>query len=236
MVGVNSDRFRDANPIYAGLSNNELADHINSELKAWLWPKTAHTEFGGKTYEVTYFYNPGTTADADGVLNINPYAAYDLIDRSWTVRPPELPADPRKLYPKSWWEQVDREADQARGIISRYNNARARATRMAAGSPGHVNALTEMRLATAQAHGLFDSIHTGRKSAFAAGGQGYGDFANFRWQAAKANGIGPALAAISDVARTAVSDASTALYGGPVEGAETALTKALLWTQAKGMS
>ncbi|GAA2321843.1 hypothetical protein GCM10010149_88660 [Nonomuraea roseoviolacea subsp. roseoviolacea] len=154
----------------------------------------------------------------------------------WTIRPPELPADPRTLYPKDWWDAADREAEQARKIIARYNQARERAASYTtASSPGRVNAVTEMRLAASQASALFDEIHLGRRSAFAPGGQGYGDFANFRWQASKQSGIGPALAEIANTVRGAVAEASTALYGGPVDDAKTATTKALIWTQARGM-
>ncbi|MEV4575974.1 hypothetical protein AB0K16_22280 [Nonomuraea jabiensis] len=235
MIGISADDFRDSNPIYAALSNAELADHINSELRAWLWPTTAHTQIGAGVYEVTYYWNAAATADPYGVENIHPYAAYDLMSLTWRVRPPRLPADPRTLYPADWWEQIDREAETARGIISRYNKASQRAATMQSGSPGHVSALTEVRLATSQAAALFEDIHKGRQAAFGPGGKGYSDWANFRWQAHKASGIGPALADIANVSRSAMAEASTALYGGPVKDANSALTDALMWTRARGI-
>ncbi|MFI6495954.1 hypothetical protein [Nonomuraea typhae] len=234
MVGIDAAEFRASNPIYGALSNAELADHINGELKAWLWPSTAETEFGGKIFEVTYYWNQRCTADPYGVENIHPYAAYDLISLSWAIRPPKLPVNPRKLYPREWWQAADSEADTARRIISRYNAARERAAVVPSGSPGQINALTAMRLAASQAADLFDSIHTGRKAAFGPGGSGYGDWANFRWQAHKQDGTVMALAEIVNVSRAAVADASMALYGGPVESASVALPKALMWANQGG--
>lgn len=235
MIGIDPIAFRSANPTYAALSNRELADHINAELKSWLWPKTAQKVIGTSVYEVTYYWNEAARATETGILAIRPYAAYDLMSLTWTVRPPELPADPRTLYPQEWWDAVDREAAGARTLISRYNAARARVGRMREGSPGYVNAVTEMRLTASQAAAMFDELHRGRKAAFGPGGKGYADWSNFRWQAHKNSGIGPALARIANISRGAVSKASTALYGGPVKSADSALTDALLWTHARGM-
>ncbi|MFD9947193.1 hypothetical protein ACFWYW_23905 [Nonomuraea sp. NPDC059023] len=230
MVGINPLRFRQLQPEQAALSEPELADFINSLLRAELWPQTARTHLGGKVFELTYYWNPATTNAPGGVTAIHPYAAYDLTADTWTVRPPRLPADPRTLYPADWWAQVDREAATARDIIARYNAARGTAQSTPIASPGHTNAMTALHLAVDQASHLFDDIHTGRHQAFGPGGHGYGDFANFRWQAAKASGIGPALAEIAAVGRQAALDTQRHLYGQPLAEASTARLQALLWS------
>ncbi|MGW0061414.1 hypothetical protein ACWDTT_15990 [Streptosporangium sandarakinum] len=233
MAGIDVIAFRQFNAPLAGLSDAELADHINTDLKANLWPATAATRLGSKTYEITYYWNPGCGSDPRGVLAIHPYAAYDLNGDAWTVRPPKLPSDPRTLYPASWWAASRAEAERARTIISRYNSARHAAATTT--GPGKANALAQLRLAAAQASELFDDIHLGRRAAFGPGGQGYSDQANFRWQQAKAAGYGPALAEIAAVARSGREAAEVALYGKRIESASAARVKALLWAN-RGIS
>ncbi|MDP9870402.1 MULTISPECIES: hypothetical protein [Streptosporangium] len=235
MVGITAAVFRQHNPGYGAYTDAELADHINGELKTALWPATASTTFASKTFELTFFWNPACSADLGGVRNINPYAAYDLTAGAWTIRPPQLPANPRSLYPREWWQQIDRQADVAREILARFNNAHARLAGALPGSPGETNASTELRLAAAQAAALFDDIHLGRKAAFGPGGSGYGDYANFRWQAFKANGVGPALAEAAAVARSAHKAAELGLYGQSIADHKTALREALSWTSARGV-
>ncbi|MEV4454428.1 hypothetical protein [Microbispora sp. NPDC049633] len=227
MVGVDPVTFRRSNPTMAGLSNAELADWINAELKRSLWPTTAETRFGGKTYELTFYWNVDTDASPGGVKAIHPYAAYDVTGNTWTIRPPQLPADPHSLYPAEWWKQINAEAQRANTIIGRYNDARHRAASTT--GPGHVNAMTELRIAASQAAALFDDIHKGRQAAFGPDGAGYGDWANFRWQAHKSLGTGPALAEITSVARSGRQEADVATYGSQVEDAAQARVKALLW-------
>jgi len=227
MVGIDPVDFRRTNPTMAGLSDVELADYINADLRQHLWPATAATTIGRKVYEVTYFWNPGVGADPGDVRAINPYAAYDIIDNSWVVRPPKLPANPRTLYPAEWWQRIDAEAQLARQIIDRYNAARHEAATLT--GPRQINALTQMRLAAAQALALWDDIHTGRKAAFGPGGAGYGDWNNFRWQAFKDNGLGPALAEIAKVARSGQEATEAALYGQRIASVEQARIRALLW-------
>jgi hypothetical protein len=85
-----------------------------------------------------------------------------------------------------------------------------------------------LRQVTDTARALLDSIHTGRREAFGPQGNGYSDWHNFRWQAAKRAGTVQALHAIVQAGHQAREAEETALYGGPIAGASEALTRAAL--------
>ena len=75
---------------------------------------------------------------------------------------------------------------------------------------------------------LFDDIHQGRTAAFGEQGSGYSDWHNFRWQHGKETG---AIGALRDIIKSAraSSDANDIdLYGGPIDGPQTILTRDIL--------
>jgi hypothetical protein len=217
LIGVDFSRFVHANPDYAGLDEYQMADHFDAELKAELWPWTVNTEFNGQKYEVTYFVN----ADAEDIETIHPYAAYNLSTDTWTVRPPDLPADPRRLYPDSYWKAVDQEKQTVAKLVDRYNSL--------VSLPRTENNTTALKLLASQAHTMFDDIHLGRTRAFAPGGEGYSDYHNFRWQVHKGAGTAQALLGIAAVDRQAIQEHDKALYGAPIASAHEALARAALW-------
>lgn len=221
LIGVDFPGFYRSNPEYVGLSEAELADIFNSDFHRELWPTTAN--WNG--FEVTFYVNPNST----DIRDINPYAAYNVSAGEWTVRPPLLPEDPRSLYPKEYWDAVGAETKAAHGIIERYSMLSAQAQTMAPGTPGWTNSLHAQELVVSQAKALFDSIHVGRKAAFAPGGSGYGDYYNFRWQAHKEAGT---VQALNDLARrhdTANEQYDEARYGTTLGSAHASLTAAALW-------
>lgn len=238
LIGVDFPEFYRFNREYVGLSENELADIFNSDFKENLWVNTSETHIGvtGKpngddvgdfsgVFEVTFYVNPRST----DIRDINPYAAYNLTTNKWTVRPPELPDNPETLYPKEYWDYVHDERRLANSLISRYNHLSSTLDVHQPGSPGFTNNLSQMGLIVDQAKALFDDIHLGRKQAFNAGGKGYGDFYNFRWQAHKRFGTVQALNSLGRAKRAAKDAQETALYGKPIDSAEKALTTAALW-------
>ncbi len=227
LFGVDFPKFYASNPTYQGISESEFADLLNSDLRTNLWPRTAQTDFHGQTYEVTYFLNPGTTSHS--IAAIHPYAAYNLTADRWDIRPPELPADPRKLYAKEWWDTIDAEKDHARALVSRYNTLRSQAVNLHPNSAAWKNTLSSQKLVVEQAKTLFDDIHLGRHQAFGAGGKGYGDYYNFRWQAHKESGTVQALNTLAQMDTEARKEEQTELYGAPLDDAATALAKAALW-------
>lgn len=240
LVGVDFDKFRMANPDYSAFSEYEMADHFNTELKTELWPRTADTVIGNSGdvngtslgdlsghFEVTFYVNP----NASDIREIHPYAAYDLTSNHWTVKPPVLPAHPMDLYPKQFWQAVDRERKTATGMISRYNGYTRQLKAMQPGSPGWLNTMHQMSLTVDQAKALFDDIHLGRKNAFSPNGGGYGDWYNFRWQAHKQDGTLAALNALAGAAHDARIQHETETYGAPLDDAHTALEKAEFWNR-----
>ncbi|TKK84645.1 hypothetical protein FDA94_28870 [Herbidospora galbida] len=209
LLGADWVQLRKLNPVFSDMDNADIATVINTELRDHLWPQTALTRFHGQSYEVTYYLNQNST----DIRTIHPYAAYDLISDTWTVRPPKLPHDPAKLYPADWRSQIVREQRFAQDVVDRYNTAATQASRAVPGSGAWTNALSIAKLAVAQAESLYEGIHLGRRNAFAEGGQGYGDWHNYRWQSHKANGVVGALQKITKIGADANAMYQRNVYG-----------------------
>lgn len=198
LIGVSFKKFSAANPKYKDIPEESVAEWLNQEMKAHLWPKTDHKDFGGQVYEITFYWNPGVESD---ITVISPYAAYDVLADKWKVRPPQLPADPSSLYPKSFFTGAENDLKQATAVYTAYYQN--------GGSPRYAEL----------AKGLLEGIHGGRKAAFEAGGKGYGAWENFRWQKAKLNGI---IAGLTEVVKHSQGE------GPKPEGTDILLTRAML--------
>lgn len=225
LFGVDMTELVLANSGLYGIPESAVAQWANDTLKKLVWPHTAGTRFGQRTYEVTFYWNPGTH---DRIENINPYAAYDIKGDAWAVPPPELPHDPRSLYPAEWYQAAGRDVTAAETIIQRHGNLARQLASTSPGSPHGRNAGAELVRVRAAARALFDEIHLGRRAAFGEQGHGYSDWANFRWQHAKATGVVPALRKLTDDAREASDAEDKKLYGGPVDGPDTILTREMM--------
>lgn len=225
LLGVDWPALRRANPRYLDLSNAEIATDINNQLRNELWPRTALTRFGSGVYEVTYFLNANST----DIRTIHPYAAYNLITGTWTVRPPKLPKNPENRYPTEWKSAILTESKTAGQIIDRYNSAFATAQTAAPGGGAWTNAMAIASLAADQAAALYDSIHLGRREAFGEFGSGYGDYHNYRWQSHKRNGVASALHQIVSTRDQAGAAAQRAIYGHTLTDPEQSRIRALLW-------
>lgn len=227
LIGVDFPMFFRFNDNYLGMSELDMADIFNSGLKHGLWTQTAHTNLNGQTYEVTFYVNP-RSAD---IRDIHPYAAYDLTNDSWTVRPPDAAATSHADVPKEYWDTVNDERRYAESVVSRYNILATQARTQPAQSPGWHNTMRQVEIAVAQANTLFSDIHLGRKQAFSPGGSGYADFYNFRWQAHKQAGTVQALHDVAVAHVTAREAADTETYGRPVDAADVALRRAAMWNR-----
>lgn len=179
LFGVDLPGFLTDNPQFPRLSEREVAEYTDQMLKAKSWPKTRNVSIGGskKHYEITFYWNPGMGTD---IRAIHPYAAYDLIQDRWDIKPPVLPQDPRELYPPEWFDFTDTDFENAQNVEHLYWNT---------GPSGRVHGAN-------MARALWRDIHEGRKAAFSDIGAGYGDFHNFRWQRAKETGAAEILRAI----------------------------------------
>lgn len=209
LIGVDFNKFRQANPQFQGFSDVLMAAQLNKEMHDQLWPTTATHEFAGRPYEVTFYINPG----AQDIRSISPYAAYDVTHGRWTVKPIELPADwgPGSL-PKDWLEKFDRDTAYGRALVERYNEQADKINQTPVGSPRWRNATVALSGTINEALALFDEIHLGRKAAFLGGGKGFLGFENARWQAGKGSGIIDALRGIKAVHDAAHREAGESLY------------------------
>lgn len=223
LYGVDLANFVQANPLWRWTSEDQLASMLNKFVKEHLWSETAQTRFGNRTYEVTYYLNPGVQRD---ITVIHPYAAYNLTTNSWDVRPPVLPDNPAQNYPKEWYDAADRDRAFAQSLTGRYNYLVRAMGSMQPNSPGWHNNGSMLELTVSQAQQLFQDIHQGRREAFSEQGHGYGDFHNFRWQEAKKNGVVESLAQITQVGESARTAEETKKYGAPITSADELLSRA----------
>jgi hypothetical protein len=180
LIGIDYRSFRSSNTQFTGLSDKEIAQMLNEGFREELHPITG--EFLG-SFELTFYVNVRSN-----IVDIKPYAAYSLTDDSWTVTPENLRLD---ISP-TWNSAIENDRLQAIDILTRYQNAKDR-YEQAGNDALRANARSEMRIAMSQGAGLYESVHQGRTSAFSPMGEGYGDFANYRWQAGKSSGVIQAL-------------------------------------------
>lgn len=189
LFGVDYDMFISSNPDYQWMERHEIVQAVDYDLKANLWPSTAYTgfEFNGftKYYELTFFLNDYVTADTGSIVNIHPYAAYDLTHDSWTVKPSKHTARIDDVYE----QHVTANNVLAGQLAESYETLSRQLSSENISSPRYVNALRQRDLVVYQIRQLFDSIHLGRKAAFTGQGEGYSDFYNYQWQAAKRDGL-----------------------------------------------
>lgn len=207
LIGVDWERFFADNPAFANLTPQEAADLVNAELKAHLWPKTSRTLISGYPFEMTFYINPL----GEHIEDIGAYAAYNLTADRWDIEPPDLPQDPRTLFTDTDWQAADEDRRTAAALRDATDRALAAARRSRPGTPAWADAISELRRTASRAAAFFDDIHLGRHAAFAPGGRGFLDPANFRWQSAKLSGVAQELAQIKrlDVELTATQRPDT---------------------------
>jgi hypothetical protein len=176
LIGVDFTQFRQANPEYRGLTDKEIAEQLNEEFYTDLQPRTE--DWNG--FELTFYVNPAAT----DIRSINPYAAYDLKYNEWTVVP-----DPNQKAPSNTeWDKVASNDKATADQVSVRFSAAVDDLRSSTSEAVRRNAETRLTTAAAQGNALYNEIHTNRSIAFSPGGQGYGDFHNYRWQAGKSSG------------------------------------------------
>jgi hypothetical protein len=111
-------------------------------------------------------------------------------------------------------------------ILERYSSALANigtATTAAA----RINAEAALKLAVQQGAALFEDIHKGRSSAFSPSGQGYADYANYRWQAGKQEGTVQALKQLKELATQTRQEFESQTYGMELPDAKLLIRRAI---------
>jgi len=185
LIGVDYAAFYRFNPDYQGNSEHALAHHFNQQMHDQLWNSTDHTRINGSTYELTFYVNPGGT----DIRDINPYAAYDVSHDLWTVHPVAVP----KGFSEQYFRADERAAvsgdtRRAADILATFEKYRQQLVDVHPHDPRYRNVAAALHQSVREGADLFDVIHNGRHAAFAPGGKGYFDFANYRWQGGKASG------------------------------------------------
>jgi len=214
LIGVDYQRFRQANLEYKGYSDKEIASLFNEHFREHLHPKTNNFL---NAFELTFYVNVQSN-----ILNIKPYAAYSLTSDDWTVQP-EIKAPPSN---KAWEQKVEKDKSITMEILSRYSSALT-AIGSATTDTARRNAESSLKLAVDQGAALFDDIHTGRKYAFSPFGAGYGDVHNYRWQAGKSSGIIQALKKLKEVSSQSRKQFEQQTYGMELPDANTLIRRAL---------
>lgn len=214
LVGIDYVSFRRNNTEYAGYSDAEIAGMFNEGFNANLMPHTRNWE----GYELTFYVN-----QQSNIIDINPYAAYDLTSDSWTVEPDTNPQPP---YSRAWEQSTNRDHQTAVELVGRYSNA-LNEVRSATNPAYRINAERKLELATDQASMFYDDIHAGRKLAFSPVGSGYSDFNNYRWQAGKQSGAIQALRTIKDLKTAAETQSQVETYGLELPDADTLIRRTL---------
>lgn len=221
IVGIDWPAFYQCNPQWAHTGIDQTTDHIDTELRQYLWPRTANTEIGGKTFELTYYVNQ----DASDIRNIHPYTAYNLSTDSWTVRPSrdtayEHPGEPQ------WAAYAESDLAAAQAIVFEVKHFTKLLS--TAKGPFWVNVIQDIAQGMDDAIRLLENIHFRRRDAFRPGGRGYWDFNNWRWQMAKMNGIVAVLVALEQVKQKATDAAQESLYGAPLAGPDELIMRAAM--------
>lgn len=176
LIGIDYARFRQSNTKFMGLSNQEVASMLNEGFREALHPIT--DKFLG-SFELTFYVNVQSN-----IVDIKPYAAYSLTDDNWTVTPS---MDTVQANP-AWLNAIENDRLLAIDILSKYVAAKNKYEE-ASNDAIKANARSEMRMSMSQGASLYNSIHTERSTAFSPSGEGYSDFANYRWQAGKQSGV-----------------------------------------------
>jgi hypothetical protein len=214
LIGVNYLMFRQTNPEYKALSDQQIADMFNEDFRKELAPLA--TNFLD-AYELTFYVNVRSD-----IKTIKPYAAYSLTNDDWTVQP-EMKKPPVN---RMWENVVGRDTNFTTEILERYTKALTEIG-SATTDTARRNAEATLKLAVEQGSALFEMIHQGRKTAFSPSGQGYADLANYRWQAGKAAGTVQALKKLKDIGSQGRKAFEEATYGMELPDASTLVRRAL---------
>jgi hypothetical protein len=214
LIGVNYLMFRQSNPEYKALSDQQIADMFNEDFSSALHPATGNFL---NAYELTFYVNVKSD-----IKSIKPYAAYSLTNDDWTVAP-DIRQQPVN---KMWDVKVSKDTSMVTDILSRYATA-LNALSSATTDTARRNAEAALKLAIDQGTALFEDIHHGRRYAFSPSGQGYSDAANYRWQSGKAAGTVQALKKLKDISSKGRKAFEESTYGMELPNASVLVRRAL---------
>lgn len=150
LIGINYPLFRDARPQDAALSDKEVDDRFNVQLRDDFNDDTWHPDFDpDEAWSRTGYVNH----DSWHIAKIHPYAAYDVTDGEWAVTPIHEPQG--HTFADSEWYYFEGFAEQARHALALTGSARTQACSR-----------------------LWEFVHSDRSRAFGPGGSGAFDYRN----------------------------------------------------------
>lgn len=152
LVGVDYIRFRGWNPVFQMLSDQEISEKMTDQMRHHLNDSNYTPPGSSDHYDQTWYQN----ISSYDIRAIRPYAAYNVSDDVWAVKPLEVPSDwSAESLPESFWDVSEAEANL-------------------------INVIAELPPVERQrvAEQVYDMIHEGRKAAFNKGGKSMFDFNN----------------------------------------------------------
>ncbi len=231
LLGIDYTEFVNANPVFSGMDRYDISYIINDDLRTNLWPNTSLVTFNRgdeRAYEITYYLNFDVEASDESITHIQPYAAYNLTENHWTTKPE---SNPVRDVPKEYEEQARRNRQNAEDLVAYYTHHREVLATTVPNSPSWHNSMSSMKNVVSQAQALFDQIHSNRRQAFDPHGEGYHDFYNYQWQAAKRDGIVQKLNQIAMAGSEAQQLRDIDTYGSPIEMETRRLVHAAVYSQ-----
>ncbi len=149
LVGVDYAAAR-GHSHFPGMTDEQIDSALNAAFRACFNNPDWHPDFGG-TWSLTAYVNP----QAYDIHAIKPYAAYDVSDMAWGVKPPHLPEHTLADFDPAVLAEARAIASEARAILK----------------------LPEP-LRTREATALWERLHAERRQAFSIEGEGWTDPGN----------------------------------------------------------
>jgi 8-oxo-dGTP diphosphatase len=178
---------------FEGMDAGQAATALNAAFRHCFNDPDWHPDFGG-TWSLTAYCNEFIGGSPGGITAIHPYAAYDVTDMTWAVKPPHLPDNSVASLHPAVVQMARAIAAEARAVLR-----------------------LDEPLRTREARSLWDRIHADRSAAFSEEGSGWADPGNIaeKWLAYAPHGL---LGKIRDLAmaRTA-AQVTGPLYHGSMQ-------------------
>jgi len=152
LIGVDYDKARELEPPLADLDDAAISDAMNTGLKLSYNASPWKAPFGGE-WDLTGYVN----ANSYDITRIKPYAAYNITDDVWAVRPPHLPDWSIDKFPEG--PSLLAEAEGYASVIEA------------------IDKMPEP-FRTQQGRALWEHLHSDRSRAFSDEGEGWMDPGN----------------------------------------------------------
>lgn len=213
LVAIDDIRFRESNPDYRGFSSHDISAELNDVFHSELMPHTVNW----KGYELTFY-----ALDTDNILDLRPYAAYDIRGDQWVVHPTRE----GRTVPAQWEEDARGLRAAALAMFQWYSKS-IQEVNYAPNDAVRRNSEQALMMVLDQADELYRTLHSMRGRSFTASGGGYGDRNNFLWQASKRDGWLSPIKELHIHRRNIRSDNDVSTYGVELPGVDVLMRRAM---------